>query len=137
MKLVEMGDPIQSFDMRTRAKSGRAVWINLSILAMPGSDGVDALTVHLFRDVTATKELLTLVHERLSGPTTALPAEALTRREAEILRLVAGGANTRTMAERLHVSPSTVRNHVQNILEKLGAHSRLEAVAYATRHRLL
>jgi two-component system NarL family response regulator len=41
------------------------------------------------------------------------------------------------MAERLHVSPSTVRNHVQNILEKLGAHSRLEAVAYATRQRLL
>ena len=137
MKLVEMGDPVQSFDMRTRTKSGRAVWINLSILAIPGSDGVDALTVHLFRDVTATKELLTLVHERLSGPTTALPAQALTRREAEVLRLVAGGANTRTMADRLHVSPSTVRNHVQNILEKLGAHSRLEAVAYATRHRLL
>ena len=77
------------------------------------------------------------MHERLSGPSTALPAQALTRREAEVLRLVAGGANTRTMAERLHVSPSTVRNHVQNILEKLGAHSRLEAVAYATRHRLL
>lgn len=137
MKLVEMGDPVQSFDMRTRTKSGRAVWINLSILAIPGNEGVDALTVHLFRDVTVTKELLTLVHERLSSPTTALPTEALTRREAEILRLVAGGANTRTMAERLHVSPSTVRNHVQNILEKLGAHSRLEAVAYATRHRLL
>ena len=93
--------------------------------------------MHLFRDVTATKELLTLVHERLSGPAPAAPAEALTRREAEILRLVAGGANTRTVAEQLHVSPSTVRNHVQNILDKLGAHSRLEAVAYATRHRLL
>ena len=137
MKLVEMGDPVQSFDMRTRTKSGHAVWINLSILAIPGNGGLDALTVHLFRDVTATKELLTLVHERLSSPTPALPAQALTRREAEVLRLVAGGANTRAMADRLHVSPSTVRNHVQNILEKLGAHSRLEAVAYATRHRLL
>ncbi|HEX5852320.1 MAG TPA: LuxR C-terminal-related transcriptional regulator [Solirubrobacteraceae bacterium] len=38
---------------------------------------------------------------------------------------------------RLHVSPATVRNHVQNLFAKLGVHSRLEAVAYATRHRLL
>jgi DNA-binding NarL/FixJ family response regulator len=35
------------------------------------------------------------------------------------------------------VSPATIRNHVQNILGKLGAHSRLEAVAYANRHRLI
>jgi two-component system nitrate/nitrite response regulator NarL len=41
------------------------------------------------------------------------------------------------MAERLHVSPATVRNHVQHILEKLGVHSRLEAAAFATRYRLL
>jgi DNA-binding NarL/FixJ family response regulator len=41
------------------------------------------------------------------------------------------------MADRLHVSPTTIRNHVQNITAKLGVHSRLEAVAYATRHRLL
>jgi two-component system nitrate/nitrite response regulator NarL len=41
------------------------------------------------------------------------------------------------MAERLHVSPATVRNHVQHILEKLGVHSRLEAAAYATRRGCL
>ena len=137
MKLVEMGDPVHSFDMRTRTKSGSPVWINISILAIPGNGGVDALTVHLFRDVTATKELLTLVHARLTDPGAASPGEPLTRREAEILRLVASGANTRTMAEQLHVSPATVRNHVQSILDKLGVHSRLEAVAFATRHRLL
>jgi two-component system, NarL family, nitrate/nitrite response regulator NarL len=57
----------------------------------------------------------------------------LTRRELDILRLLAAGA----MAERLHVSPATVRNHVQHILEKLGVHSRLEAAAFATRYRLL
>ena len=53
------------------------------------------------------------------------------------MRLIASGANTRAMAQRLHVSPTTVRNHVQHILGKLGVHSRLEVVAYATRHRLL
>jgi DNA-binding NarL/FixJ family response regulator len=64
------------------------------------------------------------------------PQPELTRRELEILRLVAAGANTRAMADRLHVSSATVRN-VQHILAKLGVHSRLEAAAYATRHRLL
>jgi two-component system nitrate/nitrite response regulator NarL len=51
------------------------------------------------------------------------------------LGLIAGGANTRAIATQLRVSPATVRNHVQNLLGKLGVHSRLEAVAYAARHR--
>jgi PAS domain S-box-containing protein len=138
MTLVKMGDSVQSFDMRTRTKAGRPVWLNVSVLATPAPPGGSALTVHLFRDVTATKELLTLVHERLSPP--AAPGEEegrLTRRELEILRLMATGANTRVLAERLHVSQATVRNHAQNIFAKLGVHSRLEAVAYATKHRLL
>jgi len=50
---------------------------------------------------------------------------------------VAAGADTKTIAERLHVSPATIRSHVQNVLGKLGVHSRLQAVAYATTHRLL
>ncbi len=61
----------------------------------------------------------------------------LTRREREVLRLLSTGANTRIAAERLGVSPATIRNHVQNLLGKLGVHSRLQAVAYATAHGLL
>ncbi|PYO55705.1 MAG: hypothetical protein DMD83_18270 [Candidatus Rokuibacteriota bacterium] len=83
--------------------------------------------------VTATKELLNLVDERLTAPAPAVDSDNnLTRRELEILRLVAGGSDTKAVAERLNVSPATVRNHVQNVLGKLGAHSRLQAVAYAT-----
>jgi PAS domain S-box-containing protein len=140
--LVKMGEAVQSFDMRTRTKARRPVWINVSILAAPGDERTGPLTIHLFRDVTATKELLTLVHERLAGGAKtdgAAPeaAAALTRREVEILRLMMQGLNTARIADRLHVSRATVRNHVQNIFGKLGVHSRLEAVAYATRHRLL
>ena len=99
-------------------------------------------TVHLIRDVTATREILALIRERLATPPRPRPRRrtahgVLTRREIEILHLIASGLNTKDTAERLHVSPATVRNHVQNILGKLGAHSRLEAVAYATRHRLI
>jgi PAS domain S-box-containing protein len=139
--LVKMGEPIQSFDMRTRGKGGKPVWLNISILALSGNDRGGPLTVHLFRDVTATKELLSMVHERLAPPSPdgeqAGAAGTLTRRELEVLRLMGQGINTARAAERLHVSPATIRNHVQNIFGKLGVHSRLEAVAYANKHRLL
>jgi len=59
------------------------------------------------------------------------------RNEIEILRLMAAGANTKVLAERLHVSPATVRNHAQNIFAKLDVHSRLEAVAWANQHGLV
>jgi DNA-binding NarL/FixJ family response regulator len=61
----------------------------------------------------------------------------LTQRECEVLSLIGEGLNTKAIAERLHVSWATVRNHAQNILLKLNVHSRLEAVAYVRRHRLL
>jgi len=140
MTLVKMGEPIQTFDMSTRTKAGTPVWITVSILVVPPNGTVGTLTIHLFRDVTATKELLTLIQERLSPPTSdagAAASRVLTRRELELLRLMTLGLNTAAAAERLHVSPATIRNHVQNIFGKLGVHSRLEAVAYANKHRLL
>jgi PAS domain S-box-containing protein len=138
MSLVKLGEPVQHFDMQTRTKAGRPVWLDISILEAPSSGPGGALAIHLFRDVTATRELLRLVHERLQAPSTPPDeATALTRRELEVLRLMAGGANTKALAERLHVSPATIRNHAQNIFAKLGVHSRLEAVAYATQHHLL
>jgi len=138
MTLVKLGESIQNFDMRTRTKAGRPVWLNISTLVMPGDRVPYGMVIHIFRDVTASKELLALVHERLSAPVDGDQAAVpLTRRELEILRLLAGGARTKILAERLHVSPATVRNHVQNIFGKMGVHSRLEAVAYANQRRLL
>ena len=140
MTLVAMGEPVHTFDMRTRAKTGRLVWISVSTLVVTPNGEAGALVVHLFRDVTAAKELLTLVHERLARADTGGEAairRALTRRELELLRLMSLGLNTAAAAERLHVSQATIRNHAQNIFGKLGVHSRLEAVAYAHRQRLL
>jgi DNA-binding NarL/FixJ family response regulator len=57
----------------------------------------------------------------------------LTAREQEVLELLVEGAATTTIAERLVVSPHTVRNHIQRILGKLEVHSKLEAVAVALR----
>lgn len=61
----------------------------------------------------------------------------LTPREREVLDLLAQGASKEVIARRLFLSTNTVRNHIQSILSKLGAHSRLEAVATATREGLV
>lgn len=64
-------------------------------------------------------------------------AERLTAREKEILTQIAEGADNKTIADRLVVSPHTVRTHVQNLLAKLGAHSKLEALTIAARRGLV
>ncbi len=66
-----------------------------------------------------------------------VPTPRLTERELEVLRLVAQGLNNREIAKQLFISENTVKNHVRNILEKLQLHSRMEAVMYAVREKLL
>lgn len=61
----------------------------------------------------------------------------LTSRELEVLRLMASGLTNRDIATQLYLSVNTVRGHVQHILDKLGAHSKLEAVAIAARRGLV
>ena len=66
-----------------------------------------------------------------------LPTPKLTDREMEVLKLVAKGLNNRDIAKQLFISENTVKNHIRNILEKLQLHSRMEAVVYAVREKLL
>jgi DNA-binding NarL/FixJ family response regulator/class 3 adenylate cyclase len=66
-----------------------------------------------------------------------VPAPRLTDRELEVLKLVAKGLNNRDIAKELYISENTVKNHIRNILEKLQLHSRMEAVVYAVREKLL
>jgi DNA-binding NarL/FixJ family response regulator len=76
-----------------------------------------------------------LTRERRSARQHARQAELLDRltpREQEILALMIQGADNRTIAERLGIGYATVRTHVRSILDKLAAHSQLEAVAKAT-----
>src|SRR5437899_1001091 len=61
----------------------------------------------------------------------------LTPREVEVLSLLSEGVSNQQMAEKLVLSMHTVRNHVQNVITKLGAHSKLEAVATAVREGIL
>jgi DNA-binding NarL/FixJ family response regulator len=60
--------------------------------------------------------------------------DSLTPREREVLQLLADGLDTRAAAARLHVSPRTHRNHIANILAKLGVHSQIQALLFALRY---
>jgi DNA-binding NarL/FixJ family response regulator len=73
----------------------------------------------------------------LERSTAGLLARQLTPRELEVLEMLARGAGGGEIAQRLGVSPNTVRTHVQGILSKLQVHSRLEAAAFAVRHQLV
>jgi DNA-binding NarL/FixJ family response regulator len=66
-----------------------------------------------------------------------VPGLRLTERELEVLSQVAKGLNNRDIAKFLYISENTVKNHIRNILEKLQLHSRMEAVMYAVREKLL
>ena len=70
--------------------------------------------------------------EREQGPNLRL-----TERELDVLRLVAHGHSNKEIAARLFISENTVKNHVRNMLEKLQLHSRMEAVMFAVREKLL
>jgi two-component system nitrate/nitrite response regulator NarL len=67
----------------------------------------------------------------------SLLASQLTEREHEVLQLLAEGATSGQIADRLGISRNTVRTHVQSVLGKLGVHSRLEAAAFAVRNGLV
>ena len=120
-----------TFEVRTRTRSGRVIWLDVSALA---DDAGVPIVIHVARDVTRVKEVLRRLREQM---TPDHDHRGLTRREREVLGAIAAGLGTGLMAQRFGVSRATIRNHAQNIFAKLGAHTRLEAVMLARRRRLL
>ena len=107
---------------------------------------------YLLKDVTAD-ELAQAIHNAHTGQGTLAPAALqamihaatqpptighdLTERERDVLALVVDGLNNTEIAEKLTVSPSTIKSHVSHILRKLDVTSRTEAAALAVRHQLV
>lgn len=142
------GETVDTFDLHARTRTGKRLWVSVSILAFsPDREGERKWVVHLFRDVNkkrveerlivqALEAIRKLQQEdpfssRARSEASEQPVEELTKRETEVLTLLASGQSTREIAGTLSISASTTRNHIQSILRKLGAHSRLEAVVYA------
>jgi two-component system nitrate/nitrite response regulator NarL len=75
--------------------------------------------------------------DRRCGPMPSWQGVVLTPREREVLCRMAAGQSTAQMSGEMNIEVSTLRTYVKNVLSKLGAHSRLQAVAVATREHLL
>jgi DNA-binding CsgD family transcriptional regulator len=127
----------------TAGRPRRAVGI--TILTVPGVRPEHFTLVHIVQPVARAarfEEVLAELAARGAGvvqrsraadkPKPAAPPP-LTPRETEVLRHVASGLQNKEVAAKLALSVATVRNHVHNILDKLGVHSKLEAVSLAFR----
>lgn len=133
-------------DFDVRIKSGdEQRWLNVSIVLTDGSDSQSPLVIHLVRDVTARRgvDALSVAASRDEktpggrGPKEAGPVSPLSRREQQVIRLLAHGYSTSSVAEALGLSPVTVRNHITRTMSKLGVHSRLDAVIRAARYGIV
>jgi DNA-binding NarL/FixJ family response regulator len=103
-------------------------------------DSIDELAAAVRAAATGATTVSAGMLGRLTGmrPNASVTAtESLTRRETEVLMLLADGLTNAEISERLFISVHTLRNHVQNIISKLGAHSKLEAVSIAIREGLI
>lgn len=155
------GTQQKNFDVLTQTHEGEVLWLNVSIVSSSNSD--EAFVAHIFRDVTRDKRTEMALTQFLSNlenqdaasaekpaekpgvkhfaeakhPAPDWPAVTLSRREIEVLTLLAEGLSTKSLAHKLTISHFTARNHIQNILVKLDLHSKAQAVSYAFKKGIL
>jgi len=147
---VRKHHPVGNFDLQVQTANGMQ-WCNVSVLIADGENSTTPYSIHIVREIDFRKRLELIVRELLVRDFvvigTGLPAEqtatliSLTRsstrennlstRERDVLKLLAKGVTTTAIAEHLHISRTTVNNHVQHILRKLDSHTRLEAIRRA------
>ncbi len=118
------GRAVPPLKLKLRNPDGSDTLIEISTILLGGEEGG---IVHLVRE-----------QGKVDPPPESQPSiSSLTRREKEILGCLCGGQSTTAMAHSLEISRTTVRNHVQHVLEKLAVHSRAEAIAAAHRNGVL
>jgi PAS domain S-box-containing protein len=135
------GERLHNFNLLTAHKDGRTVWLNMSTMCATDFEGHDMVIVHMFRDIDRLHRADELLGEfmlraaEVTAPVTlpvkVHPEGELTAREEEVLLLLGEGLSAKAIAQKLVISEATARNHIQNVLSKLGVHSRLEAALYA------
>jgi len=122
-----------SYEVVAHARDGAAKCLANTVLVIEGPEGAFHV-VHLLRETPMAPPVTRRldVEPRAEEPL----VESLTRRELEVVRLLAQGATMDEIAASLTISVLTARNHSASIARKLGAHSRLETVLLAMRHGL-
>jgi PAS domain S-box-containing protein len=142
--------PMESFDLQVQTVDGQK-WCNVTVLIAETNSSIGSHAIHIVHPVDLRKRLEMVVCDfivsnssvsadqalSMIGSRAATREIELSAREIEILRSLAKGVTTKGIANELHISPSTVNNHVQHILQKLDAHTRLQAIRRAENARLI
>ncbi|MDR7468590.1 MAG: LuxR C-terminal-related transcriptional regulator [Armatimonadota bacterium] len=141
---MQRHEPLGSMELQVDRRGGTPLWVAVSSIIPPNAA---PCVVHLLRNVTEEQYRRSFVQQVLQGALAlssgdpdgraAVMPVVLSPRQTTILKLLAYGSSTRSIARTLGISPATVRNHIQQILVALQAHSRLEAVIQALRRGLL
>ena len=139
MRMSQEGRPVTSYDMQVHSPSGGKRWVNVSTLSIDDEGGT--YIVHLMRDAQKTHETLDMARNlirlskkndvKASTLTERRDLPALTARQLEMLEHLSEGKSVKEIRTELHLSEATVRNHIRSVLQALGAHSQLEALARA------
>jgi PAS domain S-box-containing protein len=143
MALSRAGHAVPGYDMRVETRIAGKRWVSVSVLSVDSGDG--SYLVHLLRDAQKAHDALEMARDlvRLSSKGENVfgaqheDVPELTPRQAEVLGLLAEGRSVKEICAELYLSKATVRNHVRALLQTLGAHSQLEAVAAARKIGLL
>jgi len=134
-RLAQRGSEMEPFTIKLGEGGRRGGWTLTFVVPLEAPDGGDPWLVHCGYDLDRPRRIEEYVR-RVASRTAPTPnlfhvpeRGQLTRREREVLDLLADDADSHQVAARLHISHTTIRNHIQHILAKLQVHSVEEAIA--------
>ncbi len=149
-EMVSRSEPVRSFDVEVRTASGQPLRVAVSVIVVVGSAPDEVSLVYQLRPIYRRRKADEAIERilaargtgdedplNLRGSAPAQDAPDLTRRQLDVLRLMARGVSAKEISKTLGISVSTVRTHIQKILHAFGVHSQLEAVALAFQQRLI
>jgi PAS domain S-box-containing protein len=134
VNMARRHEAVHDFELYLRTAESEIVRADVSAMVAPARAPLKFVIIHTLRHVGPDRALEETPRDRADA---GKPPAMLTRREIEVLRLLADGRSSGMIADLLSISLETVRNHIKHILRKLGVHSRIEALALARRNRLL
>lgn len=145
----EANNAPNSFSIKSKNKAGKDITLSVNVALVPSPCKKGWIVMHLLNRSMA-RDVVTSIDYALSSDKHASPSKSydisigkdeevlrLTKRELQVLQLLAEGISLQNIGKRLSISLTTVRNHMQHIQKRLGVHSQTEAVAYAYRHNLV
>ena len=133
-KMIRNGEEVEPYTVRINNDEGDEHWLQLLVIPYTNGEGSNRVAHCAFR--IDRSHIIQSYLDRVAARTPVnvdrnfnIDESRLSKREREVLELLAEDQNLYEIAEQLNVSYYTVRNHVQHILGKMGVHSTLEAVA--------